>query len=84
MQHGDENRERTHRADGERGDGPVGCALDWGGGHVPPRYCRTMALRLDPQVYAELAALVEALGETEESPVGDVEARRRGGHRMLD
>ena len=43
-----------------------------------------MALRLDPQVYTELAALVEALGETTESPVGDVEARRRGGHRMMD
>ncbi len=43
-----------------------------------------MALRLDAQVRTALTAMVEALGETEESPVGDVEARRRGGHRMLD
>ena len=43
-----------------------------------------MALRLDPQVDPLLAALVEALGEADASPVGDVEARRRGGHRMMD
>ncbi len=43
-----------------------------------------MALRLDPQVYTKLTKLVEALGETEASPVGDVEARRIGGHRMMD
>lgn len=43
-----------------------------------------MALRLDPQIRMALSAMVEALGETEESPVGDVAARRRGGHRMLD
>jgi acetyl esterase/lipase len=43
-----------------------------------------MALRLDPQVKAALAAMTEALGETQESPVGDVEARRRSGHRMMD
>jgi acetyl esterase/lipase len=43
-----------------------------------------MVLRLDPHVSIALSALVEVLGETEEPPVGDVEARRRGGHRMLD
>jgi acetyl esterase/lipase len=43
-----------------------------------------MALRLDPQVYPLLSALVEELGETDPSPVGDVESRRRGGHRMMD
>ncbi|OBA96968.1 alpha/beta hydrolase [Mycobacteriaceae bacterium 1482268.1] len=43
-----------------------------------------MALRLDPQVYTELAALLQALGRAEPAPAGDVEARRRGGHRMMD
>jgi acetyl esterase/lipase len=43
-----------------------------------------MALRLDPAVYTELAAVLQALGQTEVPPVGDVEGRRRSGHRMLD
>ena len=42
-----------------------------------------MAL-LDPQVHAQMAPLLEALGETETPPVGDVEARRISGHRMMD
>ena len=53
-----------------RSVGVFGCC----GGHVPPRYCRAMAL--DPQVYAQIALLLEALGETETPPVADVEARR--------
>ncbi len=35
-------------------------------------------------MYTRLAALLDALGETETSAVGDVDARRRGGHRMMD
>lgn len=43
-----------------------------------------MALRLDPQVAAQLAEVIEAVGETKPSPVGDVESRRIGGHRMME
>ncbi len=43
-----------------------------------------MALRLDPQVKAKMNALSDALGPSEEAPVGDVEARRLSGHRMMD
>jgi acetyl esterase/lipase len=43
-----------------------------------------MPLRLDPQVKAKMAALSDALGPGEEAPVGDVEARRLSGHRMMD
>ena len=43
-----------------------------------------MALALDTQVLAELAPLLEALGEIESPPVGDVETRRVNGHRMFD
>ena len=43
-----------------------------------------MPLRIDPQVDTKLKSLTDALGETEEAPVGDVEARRRSGHRMMD
>jgi acetyl esterase/lipase len=43
-----------------------------------------MALRLDPQVRAELASLVDALGKTAPPSIGDVEARRANGHRMMD
>ncbi len=43
-----------------------------------------MALKLDPQVNAEITSMVEALGNTEPPVVGDVEARRRNGHRMMD
>src|SRR6476659_1246290 len=43
-----------------------------------------MALGIDAQVLAELAPLLEALGETEAPPIGDVETRRVGGHRMFD
>jgi acetyl esterase/lipase len=43
-----------------------------------------MALALDPQVLAELAPLLAAIGEIEPPPIGDVEARRVNGHRMFD
>lgn len=43
-----------------------------------------MTLRLDPQVDRLLAALMEALEETDAPPVGDVETRRQDGHRMMD
>jgi acetyl esterase/lipase len=43
-----------------------------------------MPLRLDPQVKTRMNALSDALGPSEEAPVGDVEARRLSGHRMMD
>ncbi|MGX9791948.1 alpha/beta hydrolase [Mycobacterium sp. MMS18-G62] len=43
-----------------------------------------MTLGIDPQVLAELAPLLEAIGEAEPPPVGDVEGRRVNGHRMFD
>jgi acetyl esterase/lipase len=43
-----------------------------------------MTLALDPQVLEELAPLLEALGEIESPPIGDVETRRVNGHRMFD
>ncbi len=43
-----------------------------------------MGLRLDPQVRAELASLVAAVGKSEPAPIGDVAARRINGHRMMD
>jgi acetyl esterase/lipase len=43
-----------------------------------------MPLRIDPQVDKKMKALTDALGKTQEAPVGDVEARRRSGHRMMD
>jgi acetyl esterase/lipase len=43
-----------------------------------------MALGIDAQVLAELGPLMEAIGETEPPPVGDVETRRANGHRMFD
>jgi acetyl esterase/lipase len=43
-----------------------------------------MTLAVDPQVLAELAPLLEALGGIESPPIGDVETRRVNGHRMFD
>jgi len=43
-----------------------------------------MALRLDPEVKEKMTALSDTLGPSEEAPVGDVEARRLSGHRMMD
>jgi acetyl esterase/lipase len=43
-----------------------------------------MALAIDPQVLAELAPLLEAIGDLGSPPVGDVETRRVNGHRMFD
>jgi acetyl esterase/lipase len=43
-----------------------------------------MALGIDAQVLTEMAPLMAAVGEAEAAPVGDVEARRVGGHRMFD
>ena len=43
-----------------------------------------MALRIDPQVREQMDRLTDALGETDEAPVGDVAARRISGHRMFD
>ena len=41
--------------------------------------------RIDPQVHAQLASAAGSVsGETETPPVGDVEARRISGHRMMD
>jgi acetyl esterase/lipase len=43
-----------------------------------------MTLGIDAQVLDEMAPLLAAVGESEPAPVGDVEARRRNGHRMFD
>lgn len=43
-----------------------------------------MTLRMDPQVRAQMDRLEEALGQADDAPVGDVEARRISGHRMFD
>jgi acetyl esterase/lipase len=43
-----------------------------------------MPLGLDAAVQAEMTPLLQALGEAEAAPVGDVETRRRNGHRMFD
>jgi acetyl esterase/lipase len=43
-----------------------------------------MTLAVDPQVLAELAPLLAAIGEIEPPPIGDVETRRVNGHRMFD
>jgi acetyl esterase/lipase len=43
-----------------------------------------VTLSLDPQVAAELSPLLEAIGEVEAPPIGDVEGRRVNGHRMFD
>lgn len=43
-----------------------------------------MALGIDAQVLAELGPLLEAVGETEPLPIGDVDGRRVNGHRMFD
>jgi acetyl esterase/lipase len=43
-----------------------------------------MALAIDAQVLAELAPLLEAIGEAEQPAIGDVESRRVNGHRMFD
>lgn len=43
-----------------------------------------MALAPDPEVMAELAPLLAAVGEVEPPPIGDVETRRLNGHRLFD
>ena len=43
-----------------------------------------MALGIDAQVLAELGPLLEAIGQAEPPPIGDVETRRVNGHRMFD
>jgi acetyl esterase/lipase len=43
-----------------------------------------MALGIDAQVLAELGPLLDAIGDVESPPIGDVEARRVNGHRMFD
>jgi acetyl esterase/lipase len=43
-----------------------------------------MPLGIDAQVLAELGPLLEAVGEAEAPPIGDVETRRVNGHRMFD
>ena len=43
-----------------------------------------MPLGIDAQVLAELGPLLEAIGQTEPPPIGDVETRRVNGHRMFD
>ena len=43
-----------------------------------------MALGIDAHVLAGLAPLMEAVGEAEAPPIGDVESRRTNGHRMFD
>jgi acetyl esterase/lipase len=43
-----------------------------------------MALGIDAQVLSELGPLLEAIGEIEPPPIGDVESRRVNGHRMFD
>ncbi len=44
----------------------------------------TMALGIDAQVLAELGPLLEAIGQADPPPIGDVETRRVNGHRMFD
>jgi acetyl esterase/lipase len=43
-----------------------------------------MALGIDAQVLAGLGPLMEAVGQVEAPPIGDVESRRINGHRMFD
>jgi acetyl esterase/lipase len=43
-----------------------------------------MALGIDAQVLGQLGPLLEAIGQTEPPPIGDVETRRVNGHRMFD
>jgi acetyl esterase/lipase len=43
-----------------------------------------MALGIDAQVAAELAPLLEMLGEVEAPRIGDVDTRRATGHRLFD
>lgn len=43
-----------------------------------------MGLRVDPEVRAKMTELADALGSSEEAPVGDVAARRLSGRRMMD
>lgn len=43
-----------------------------------------MALGIDAQVMASLGPLLEAVGQTEPAPIGDVDSRRINGHRMFD
>src|SRR5258705_4180686 len=43
-----------------------------------------MALGIDAQVLQALGPLLEAVGETDSPPIGDVETRRANGHRMFD
>lgn len=43
-----------------------------------------MALGMDAKVLEQMAPLLAALGDVEQPPVGDVEARRVNGHRMFD
>jgi acetyl esterase/lipase len=43
-----------------------------------------MTLGIDAQVLAALDPLLEAVGEPDSPPIGDVETRRANGHRMFD
>ena len=43
-----------------------------------------MALGIDAQVLEGLGPLLEAVGQSEPAPIGDVETRRVNGHRMFD
>ena len=43
-----------------------------------------MTLAIDPQVLAEMAPLLAAIGEIDPPPIGDVQARRINGHLMFD
>jgi acetyl esterase/lipase len=43
-----------------------------------------MPLGIDAQVLARLGPLLEAVGQAEPPPIGDVESRRVNGHRMFD
>jgi acetyl esterase/lipase len=68
----------------ERRHATVGRGIDSRNAHVPPRYCRTVAQRIDPQVKQQMDQITAALGKTEEPPVGDVSTRRINGRRMFD
>jgi hypothetical protein len=63
-------------------NGVIGTSLRRG--HWSHVIVSAVALRIDPQVHAELAPLLEAVGQTEPPPVGDVPTRRVGGHRMFE
>ena len=52
--------------------------------HVRPRYCRGHGTRYRRAGAGGARSIVEAIGQAEPPPIGDVETRRVNGHRMFD